>query len=74
MCILRQIVWETQKWHWNFGRPSGSLVIDRNNILHDLINNFKFAGPTEIVTQFLTFLDNFALGCIYLFSVFIILG
>ena len=48
MCPLKQIVWETKKWHENFGRPSSSLVIDQNNILHDSINNSKTAWPTEI--------------------------
>ena len=23
MCILKQIVWETHKWHYNFSGPSG---------------------------------------------------
>ena len=53
MIILKQIVWETRKWHNNFDRPSGSLVIDQNNILHILINNLRTTGPTEIVLPFM---------------------
>ena len=30
MSILKQIVWETQKLHQNFNRPSGSWIIDQN--------------------------------------------
>ena len=48
-----KIVWETQKWHQNFGTPSGSSVIDWNNILHILI----YLKPTELM-PFLSFLDN----------------
>ena len=32
--ILKQIVWKTQKWNWNFIKSSGSCVIVQNNILH----------------------------------------
>ena len=28
--MLKQFVWETQKWHWNFRMPSGSLDVDQN--------------------------------------------
>ena len=34
------------------------LVIDRNNILHVLINNLKTAGRTEIVMPLVSFSDN----------------
>ena len=51
--------WETQKWLKYFGRSSGSLVIDRNNMLNILINNLKSAEPTEIVMLLLSFSDNF---------------
>ena len=34
--ILKQIVWETQIWHYIFSRLSSSWVIDQNNILHIL--------------------------------------
>ena len=30
---LKQIVWETVKWHWKFCGPSISWIIDGNNIL-----------------------------------------
>ena len=30
--ILKQIVWQTQKWHLNMSRPSSSWVINQNMI------------------------------------------
>ena len=38
---LKQIVWYTQNWYHNFNSSSGSWVIDQNNILHILINNYR---------------------------------
>ena len=38
---LKQIVWYTQNWYYNFNSSSGSWVIDQNNILHILINNYR---------------------------------
>ena len=45
MFILQSIISETQ--HLNFSRPSGSWIIDQNNILHVLINNSWNAWPTK---------------------------
>ena len=44
MCILNQIAWETQNWHQNFSRVSGSWVIDQN------MNNIysRTPRPTKI--------------------------
>ena len=56
--ILKEIVWETQKWHYNFSRTHGSRVIDKNNIFHVLINNLRTAWPTKISMLFLSFTDN----------------
>ena len=58
MIILKQIVWKTQKWHWNFSRPNGSWVIGKNNILLVLFNNSWTPGPTKILMPFLSFSDN----------------
>ena len=55
--ILKQFVWETHKWHYNF-RRNGSWVIDHNNILQVLINNSRTAWPTKILMQILSFSDN----------------
>ena len=41
--ILKQIVWETQEWHWNFSRPSDSWVIDQNIILHVLFQVYHYS-------------------------------
>ena len=55
--ILKQVVWETQKWCYIFGRLSSSEVIDQNNILNVLINISKNAWPTRILMLFLSFSD-----------------
>ena len=34
--ILKQIVWETKKLHYNVRTPSGSWVIDQKSILHPI--------------------------------------
>ena len=41
---IKQIVWETQKLHWNFGRPSISWFIDQNMQNIVLINNSESLG------------------------------
>ena len=67
--ILKQIVCKTQIRNWNFSRPSGSRVIDWNNILHVLINNSKSMWPTKILTQFLSLeLWQFASRCINFYT------
>ena len=38
-----------------FRRPSGSGVVDQNNILHVLINNSRSACHTEMLKLFLHF-------------------
>ena len=38
--ILKQIVQRTQKWHWNFSRPSAFLAMDQNS------QNIKTRWPT----------------------------
>ena len=52
---LKQIVWETQKWHHNFSRW---WLIDQNvqNIVW--INNSQTSWPTKFLVQFLSFSDN----------------
>ena len=45
-CILKQIVHETQKWHWNFNKPRGFLVMDQNSQSNVLIDNSRMAWPT----------------------------
>ena len=42
----------------NLSMPSGSWIIDQNNILTVLIYNLKTARPTNIALPFLSFLDN----------------
>ena len=42
ICILKQIVQETQKWNWSFSKPSSFKLW--NKIV--LINNSRTAGPT----------------------------
>ena len=58
LCIMEQIIWQTQLWHYNFGRLCSSWVIDQNNILNVLINNSRSAWPTKIAMPFLSFSDN----------------
>ena len=41
MIILKQIVKETQKWHYIFSRHSGSWIIDQNMQHLILINNSR---------------------------------
>ena len=43
ICIFEQIVQETQKWHWNFSRPSGIQVMDQNSQNIVMINNSRTA-------------------------------
>ena len=38
---FKQIVWKTQKWHYNFSRSNSTWVIDQNSILHVYINNLR---------------------------------
>ena len=56
--ILKQIVWETQKWHYNFSRPSSCRVIDQNNILNVLSYNPRTAEASKILMTFLSSSDN----------------
>ena len=56
--ILKQIVWETQKWHYNFSWLKGSWVIDQNSILYGLINNTGTLWSSAILIPFLGFSDN----------------
>ena len=46
VCILKQIVQGTQKWHWNFSRPSSFYVMDQNSYNFVLISNSRTAWPT----------------------------
>ena len=54
----RKLSKELKKQHQNLGRPSGSWVIDPNNILTVLIHNLKTAWPTKISMSFLSSLNN----------------
>ena len=56
--ILKQIVWETPKWHYNFSRSSSSWVIYQNRQNISLMHNSRTAWPTKILMPFLSFLDN----------------
>ena len=56
--ILKQIVWETQKWHENFSTPSGSWVIDQNMQNSVLLNNSWTTWPKKILMPSLSFSDN----------------
>ena len=53
---------------WKLGRPSGSWVIDPNNILTVLIHNLKTAWPTKISMPFLSFLGNLLLDACIIFQ------
>ena len=46
VCTLTEIVQGTQKWHWNFSRPSGFQVMDQNSQNIDIVNNSRTAWPT----------------------------
>ena len=46
ICILKQIIQATQKWHWNFSRPSSSKVMDQSSQNIVFINNSRTAWPT----------------------------
>ena len=53
--LLKEIVWESQKWHFNFSTLKHiSCIIDQNNILHDLINNSRTAQATKMIMPYLT--------------------
>ena len=47
MIILKQIVWETQQWHYKISRPSSSWVIDQNKILPIFTNNSQTVWSTH---------------------------
>ena len=48
--ILKQAVWETQKWRQNFGtNKASSSWVFLINILHVLISNSRTFYPTEII-------------------------
>ena len=65
--LLKQIVWETQNWHSNCSRPTGSWVIDQNAQNIVLMNNSRTARPTNIWMPFLS-LWQFASWWLYNFS------
>ena len=74
--ILKKIVWETQKLHWNFSTPHSSWVMGQNvqNIV--LISNSRTPWPTKILKRFLSFSDNLLHEANMIFSkkVSVILG
>ena len=55
---LRQIIWETQKWHDKFSRPERSWVIDLNDNLHALISISRTTCLAKILMPFLSVSDN----------------
>ena len=57
--ILKQIVWETQKWHYIFSRLSGFWVNGKNI----LINNSRTAWSIKNVDANLGFVRQCASGC-----------
>ena len=56
--VLKQIVWETQKWYQNLSRPGDSKVIDKNIQSFVFINNTRTIWPTKTLTPSLSFSDN----------------
>ena len=48
MRILKQIVWETKTCHQKCRRPSGSWLMDQNNILYTFYNNSRTIGLAKI--------------------------
>ena len=59
VCILKEIVWDIQKWHQNFSRPHRSWVIDQNMQIISLINNSRTARPTKIFNAIFEFFRQF---------------
>ena len=56
--ILKWLAWETQDWHWNLTRTSGSWYIDQNvqKLLHYKVISgliLKFMSPSSSVHDFL---------------------
>ena len=67
--FLKQIVWQTQKWHQNCIRQSGSWVTHQNNNVHVLNNcTWRTAWPTEILVPFLISQTIYLRMRAYLFS------
>ena len=57
-----------KKKNWNLSRPSGSWVIDQNNILTSLIYNLKTTRPTKISIPFFSSLDNLLSNAYFTFQ------
>ena len=58
MIILKQIVWESQNWHYNFRGPRPFQIIVQN-MQNVLINNSRVIWPNRILMLFLNFFNNF---------------
>ena len=58
MIILKQIVWETHKWHKNLRKANRSWIIDQNMQTIGLINTSWVAWPSKILFHSLSFWDN----------------
>ena len=67
LCILYKIVQGTQKWQWNFSKPSGLKVMNQKSQNDIWINNSRTVWPTYILMLF-EFFGQFTLNCLYYLS------
>ena len=71
MSFLKQIVWETQKWHWNISRICGSWIIVQNISCKILFwsTTQKPLGLLKFECHFwVSHADNLLLVCLYFYQ------
>ena len=65
--ILKQIVWETKKMHWDFRRPHSSWLVGQDVQVFVLISNLT-TQPAKFLVPFLSFADNLLQDAYILFA------